>query len=185
MLRGTCHLENLCGDCVMSGKLPVVYWDTDIFLAWLKDETRPAEEKAGIRECVEKHANGEIQLAVSTLVRVEILDSLFTDEQLDNFSAFLSSPQLSLVSPHFRIMELASSLRNFYGKNPLPDTQKTLSTPDAIHLATAISIGAEVFLTFDKRSRKSLGLLRLDGDVAGHTLKIKTPSRAQLFLPDL
>jgi predicted nucleic acid-binding protein len=172
----------------MSGKSPIIYWDTGILLSWLKDEARGGpEEKAGILECVKRHDAKEVQIAVSTLVRVEILDSLFeTEEQRDAFSGFLRSSQLSLVSPHFRIMEEASALRDFYGKNPLPGVKKTLSTPDAIHLATALSVKAEVFYTFDeKNSKKALGLLQLDGDVAGHPLKIKKPSHAQLSLPGM
>jgi hypothetical protein len=34
----------------MAGGDPVYYWDTCLFLAWLKDEERPSGEMDGVRE---------------------------------------------------------------------------------------------------------------------------------------
>ena len=53
---------------------------------------------------------------------------------------------------------------------------KTISVPDAIHLATAILYRASEFQTFDGGGTgKSLGLLRLSEKVAGHRLVICKP----------
>jgi hypothetical protein len=53
---------------------------------------------------------------------------------------------------------------------------KTVSVPDAIHLATALIYRADEFHTFDgKNGRNTLGLLPLSGDVGGHKLTICKP----------
>jgi hypothetical protein len=53
---------------------------------------------------------------------------------------------------------------------------KTLSVPDAIHLATAIQYRVDEFHTFDgEGNSRYLGLLPLSGNVGGHKLTICKP----------
>lgn len=54
---------------------------------------------------------------------------------------------------------------------------KNLATPDAIHLATASIYRAEEFWTMDDggKSKKSIGLLDLNGDPRVDGLAIKKP----------
>lgn len=55
--------------------------------------------------------------------------------------------------------------------------------PDAIHLASAILYDATEFHTFDgaRAGANKAGLLTLDGNVAGHRLKICAPKAEQLI----
>lgn len=53
-------------------------------------------------------------------------------------------PNLSIVGINERIVWLSSDLRATYG----------ITTPDAIHIATAIDAGAEKFITNDKALKK-------------------------------
>jgi hypothetical protein len=67
-------------------------------------------------------------------------------------------------------------LRNYYSSRPDEFDKKTLSTPDAIHLASAILNRATEFHTFDDGGvGKSLGLLSLSGNVGGYGLTICKP----------
>lgn len=38
----------------MPGSEPLYYWDTCLFLAWIKDEVRPSDEMSGVREVIER-----------------------------------------------------------------------------------------------------------------------------------
>jgi hypothetical protein len=71
---------------------------------------------------------------------------------------------------------LAHDIRDYYIIRAQEHGGKTLSTADAIHLATAILYRADEFHTFDERgSAKNLGLIPLSGNVGGHSLKICKP----------
>jgi predicted nucleic acid-binding protein len=54
---------------------------------------------------------------------------------------FLTLPNLTLLDADWAVMEQMSELRAKYG----------ISTPDAIHLGTALAYGAEAFITNDAR----------------------------------
>ena len=59
---------------------------------------------------------------------------------------------------------------------------KSIRVPDAIHLASAILYEATEFHTFDgvRSGVNKGGLLTLDGNVAGHRLRICAPKAEQL-----
>lgn len=50
---------------------PVYYWDTCIFLAWLKNEQRPAGEMDGVSAAIERFNRGRIRLMTSVLTYTE------------------------------------------------------------------------------------------------------------------
>jgi hypothetical protein len=74
-------------------------------------------------------------------------------------------------------MELSQQLPDYYQRQRAIDGLPTLTTPDAIHLATAIYYGASEFHTFDERDepRRRRALLPLSGNVAGYPLVIIKP----------
>ncbi|HEX8165602.1 MAG TPA: PIN domain-containing protein [Beijerinckiaceae bacterium] len=75
-----------------------------------------------------------------------------------------------------KVASLAHDIRDHYMARAAEFGGKTLSTPDAIHLATAILYRADEFHTFDNDgSAKSLGLIPLSGNVGGHRLTICKP----------
>ena len=89
--------------------------------------------------------------------------------------------RVNRVSVDLKVASLAHDIRDHYGKLG----GKNLATPDSIHLASAILYRSDEFHTFDSGgSSKSLGLLPLSGDVAGHKLLICKPEakRPQLDL---
>jgi hypothetical protein len=80
--------------------------------------------------------------------------------------------RIKTVSVDIRVASIAHDLRNHYAQKG----GKTLSTTDAIHLATAVLYRADEFHTFDEGgSNRSLGLIPLCGDVGGHKLRVCKP----------
>lgn len=167
----------------MPGDSPLYYWDTCLFLAWLKDEERPTGEMDGVRELIERSRRREARLMTSTLTSVEVLSSKMPVGFDNLFNSLLK--RISRASVDIKVAAIAHDLRDFYAARQAEVGNKTLSTPDAIHLATAILYRADEFHTFDERgSSRNLGLLPLSGNVAGNRLTICKPvaTRPQLDL---
>lgn len=159
----------------MAGGDPIFYWDTCLFLAWIKDEQRQSGEMDGVREVIDRSKRREVKIITSVLTLVEVLqskipvgmDRLFTDMMR----------RVHKIGMDSKVAALAHDIRDHYTRNVLVNGGKTISTPDAIHLATAILYRATEFHTFDDggSSSKSLGLLQLSGNVGGHQLTICKP----------
>ncbi len=165
----------------MAGTNPHYYWDTCIFVAWLKDEkTRQPGEMDAIRDCIKKFNKRELYLMTSvlTITEISILKIPAGTETL--LEEVMQRPNFSKISIDMRVAKLARDLRNYYLVRNQDFRGKTLTVPDALHLATAILYRADEFHTFDENGDKnSLGLLPLNGNVAGHDLKICRPPISQ------
>jgi predicted nucleic acid-binding protein len=149
----------------MLGNTPIYYWDACLFLAWLKDEERKAGEMDGVREVIERSKRREARIITSVLTSVEVLSAKMPTGMDTLFKGMMK--RVNQISMDIKVANLAHDIRNEYVKSG----GKTVSTPDAIHLSTAILYRATEFHTFDSDgSRGSLGLLQLTGDVAGNKL---------------
>lgn len=158
----------------MAGDRVIYYWDTCLFLAWIKDEERKSGEMDGVREVIDRAKKREVILLTSVLTSTEVLQSKLP-AGLDTFFSGLMR-RVEQKSVDLKIARLAHDIRDNYARRVSEFDGKTLSTPDAIHLATAIIYRATEFHTFDgSNGRSTLGLLPLSGDVAGHTLTICKP----------
>ncbi len=151
-----------------SGK-PVIYWDTCVFIAWLKDETDkwPPAIWQGIQDVADLVNVGQAILVTSTLIRTEVFLGTLTLEQKQKFAGILRRRNVQEVAPHMRIADRASAIRE----------KHKIKTPDAIHLATAILYGVDEMQTMDgwHEDGKCDGLLALSGNVAGYNLWITEP----------
>src|SRR4029450_11622152 len=116
----------------MTGGSPLYYWDTCLFLAWLKDEERPTGEMDGVREIIQRHKSREVRIRTSVLTSVEVLSGKIPVGVQGLFTGLMR--RVSKIGMDTKVAQMAHDLRNHYavlgGKN--------LTTPDAIHLATAI-----------------------------------------------
>jgi predicted nucleic acid-binding protein len=136
---------------------PLFYWDSCLFLAWLKDEERKIGEMDGVRDIIQRMKRRDVRVMTSVLTMVEVLaakipvgvDSLFKD----------LLKRVSRQGMDIRVAALAHDLRNHYAV-----LGKSLKTSDAIHLATAIMYRADEFHTFDDQ------LLSFSGNVGGHKI---------------
>jgi predicted nucleic acid-binding protein len=82
-------------------------------------------------------------LATSRLSRLECRSSLLRagdTATLAQFDVFFSGVEISLIEVTASVVELATEIRAKYN----------LKTPDALHFASALEAGADVFLTGDR-----------------------------------
>ena len=158
----------------------IYYWDSCIFLAWLRDETqRPEAEIAAIKAYVRKIQRRETRILTSAIMYAEVTGHKLPVGIDEQFFELMRRSNVQVVSADIRVAKMARDLRDYYSRKPKEFNNKTLCTPDAIHLATAILYKATEFHTLDASNRKSLGLLGLDGDVGGHSLRVCRPERPQ------
>jgi len=157
----------------MSGNKPLVYWDSCIFIAWLKDEERNAGEMEGVRGIVERIESSDIRLVTSVLTHTEILRSKYPEKHYDILDQFFMKKCVRRAQVDIQIAKLASKIRDYYNANS-DDEAGRIKTPDAIHLATAIHYECAELHTFDDP------ILELNGDIAGFHLQICKPQADQL-----
>lgn len=158
----------------MAGAEPIFYWDTCLFLAWIKDEQRKSGEMDGVREVIERHKRREVKIITSVLTTVEALQSKLPAGLDTLFHGLMK--RVSRVGIEIKVAGLAHDIRDYYMVRKAEFEGKTLSTPDSIHLATAIMHRVAEFHTFDHDGdAKNLGLIPLSGNVAGHRLTICKP----------
>ncbi len=91
--------------------------------------------------------NGQIEAVFSAIGLIELLTGVKRRNRYDlafSYRTLLETfPHLSIKGISEQIVEDASELRAKYG----------MSTPDAIHIATAIDFSADTFITNDKKLR--------------------------------
>jgi predicted nucleic acid-binding protein len=158
----------------MRGTKDSYYWDTCLFVSWLADEQRPSGEMDGVREVISRVKKRDASLVTSALTLAEVLPSKYPTGVYNLFDDLLKRTTIRVVSVDRKIAKMAGDLRAHYEKEG-----KNLTTPDAIHLATAIINGVTEFHTFDNGKKKGLGLLSLNGNVGGHKLVICKPTFKQ------
>jgi len=157
----------------MAGAEPVYYWDTCLFLAWIKDEQRKSGEMDGVRELIARQKRREVKIVTSVLTSVEVLSGKIPAGMDTLFNGLMK--RIHRLGMDTKVAAVAHDLRNYYSTRPNEFDGKTLSTPDAIHLATAVIYRVTEFHTFDSGNSRSLGLLPLSGDVGGNRLTICKP----------
>jgi predicted nucleic acid-binding protein len=148
----------------MAGANPLYYWDTCLFLAWMKDEARKSGEMDGVREIIERSKRRDCRIMTSVISSVEVLQATIPAGVDTLFNGLMK--RISRVGVDTKVAQLAHDIRNHY---QLAGGKK-LKTPDALHLATAILHRADEFHTFDEDD-----LIPLSGNVAGHRLTICMP----------
>jgi predicted nucleic acid-binding protein len=170
----------------MSGKTSAkIYWDSCVFLAWIQEEKPPKRKLAdmeGISRAIQMAARGEAVIFTSVITHTEVLASKMETKAKKRYEDVFERPEVIEIGVDHPIAILASEIRDFYigARDNLPEDQRkkalTVSTPDALHLATAILYGAEEFHTFDGDDpARADGLLRLGDKVATYDLKVKKP----------
>lgn len=158
----------------MAGAEPVYYWDTCLFLAWIKDEERKSGEMDGVREIIERSKRRECKIVTSVLTAVEVLNGKMPVGMDTLFAGLMK--RVHRLGMDTKVASVAHDLRDYYSTRPKEFDNRTLSTPDAIHLATAIIYRVTEFHTFDdKGNSRSLGLIPLSGNVGGNRLTICKP----------
>lgn len=158
----------------MAGTDPIYYWDSCLFLAWIKDEERQSGDMDGVREVIERVKRRDATIVTSVLTLTEVLDSKLPAGMKSLIDGLMK--RVNRVGMEIKIARMAHDLRDHYVQRAGEFGGKTIAVPDAIHLATAIMYRVTEFHTFDGGGfGKSLGLLSLSGNVGGHRLTICKP----------
>jgi hypothetical protein len=162
----------------MKADREIIYWDACIFLAWLKDEPCEAGVMEGIEETVKRVHDNEVVLITSIMTQTEVLESKMPKDAQTKFDNVFKRRNVVWINHDTRVGKLSHDIRDYYAQRAI-----SLSSPDSVHLASAILYQADVFHTLDGSGKKKRGhLLPLDGNVAGHKLKIAKPYKSQLSL---
>lgn len=132
-------------------------WDSCIFYAVLKGEDRRSGELEILQERVNDFNEGNLVIVASTLLLVEVRQSKLDSKKMDIFDRMLDRSNLELADVNPIIAKRAATLRNELHN----DQGKYMSTPDAIHVATAIEFGVEMRTTDSKDTSNSAGILSL------------------------
>lgn len=160
-----------------------IYWDTCVFLAWIKDENQPDDVKKGIEQTIEQAYSGEVVIVTSTITLTEALQTKMTPDQKTRYQQAFRNSRLQLVDVDRRIASRAATLREHYDTRVF-DAKGVLSRGsfmslgDSLHIATALHIDVREMHTLDGSGKRQhrLDLLKLNGDVAGARLRIVKPS---------
>jgi predicted nucleic acid-binding protein len=148
-----------------------------------ENENRPSGEMDGVREIIEQAKRREIGIMTSAPTFAEVTEAKVGAGVMNIFDDLFKRPNMGRISVDIRVSKLARDMRDHYLAREKEFNKKTLSVPDAIHLSTAILYHAKEFHTFDRRNRNgTLGLLPLNGNVAGHDLTVCHPETKQSSL---
>jgi predicted nucleic acid-binding protein len=108
----------------------IIYLDTSIITAWIKNEDRKNNEMEGIEFCFDRIINGNIKAITSALTIPEILEGKFPAGKVEVFERTISKRRnFEIISVDPKIAKLAQKIRNYYALR-----NKKIETPDATHL---------------------------------------------------
>lgn len=160
----------------MKGDREIVYWDACIFLAWLKDEPCDPGVMEGIEDTAKRVNDNEIVLVTSIMTQTEVLESKMPKETQTKFENVFKRRNVIWINHDTRVGKISHDIRDYYAQRGT-----NLSSADCVHLASAVLYEVDVFYTLDGSGKKKRGhLLPLNGNVAGHKLKITKPYKSQL-----
>jgi predicted nucleic acid-binding protein len=142
------------------------YWDSCVFISAL--DKKDADRVKKIVAIERQARSGEVRIFVSALVLAEVVRTKehgkMTESEIRIIQAYFQKKFVSIVPVDRIIAKAAADIVRNNDLKPL----------DAIHLATAIRCGCEVFYTYDGDG-KEFGLLKMDGQIGVPAMPIKRP----------
>lgn len=152
----------------------VIYWDTCVWISLLTNSKCNTFEQAGIDDVIRMVDSNKITLITSVITRIEILKGKVTNDITTEYlDTIKNNPNIEEIEVHRYIAQKAHEVRSFYKKEG-----RNISTPDVIHLATAILENADELHTFDGDGKKK-GLLDYNGEDGVNNLLITKPKAIQ------
>jgi predicted nucleic acid-binding protein len=151
----------------------VIYWDTSVFFAWLKDEPWEAEIVDGIEATVRQVHSNQVILITSVVTDTEVLRSRMLPAALAKWEAVFKRRNVKMIAHDLRVGRKSSQIRDCFFQEGIK-----VATPDSIHLATAILYEADELQTLDGAgpTKKASDMIRLNGHACVDGLKIVTPA---------
>lgn len=131
----------------------VIALDTNIFISAFNEKSSRNKQA---HELLENIRNNSKQVSISVILLQEFFVRIYKlkqEKEINSFLEFISLGGLcTTIDVNSQIALLAAKLRADYS---------SLRAPDAIHLASAIESGADIFITTDRRLPKKIGKLEV------------------------
>lgn len=155
------------------------YFDTNIILDWL-NHNQARKEPTAVAGLMQMVLSNQVNLITSQITRLEVLESKTDDTMYCTWLRLQSRKNVAVQAATVKVMDLTLEIRDYYqNQRELGLVEKrTISVPDAIHVATAIYHRADELFTFDagKTDKKTLSPSDLESPIAGkYNLKISAP----------
>jgi len=140
-----------------------IYWDSDCFLGHFKAEDGKAEQCDGVLQRAER---GEVLIVTSALTLAEVLWMRGAPR--------LPKEKAELVQKFFRrsYIRVYNVTRKISEAAQVHVWDNDIKPKDAIHVATAVHLGADALETFDKQ------LIKKSGTAGKSLLLIREPQAA-------
>ena len=148
-------------------KQQIFCWDSSVLIEWLQGEQGGNVNQKKFREVeqvVSALEGKKVQLIMSAIVYPECFGPDLSTREPDRLDVFFQNTEIEIAPVNIIIAKKAQKIRARYSSGG-----KSLKTPDAIHLATAISYNVQAFHTYDGK------LLKLDGEDEIDGLKVSKP----------
>jgi predicted nucleic acid-binding protein len=157
----------------------IIYWDACVYLAWLMEEKSHGKvHMDAIAQIANENFQRKNVIITSTITFIEVMASKIRAEKEALFrKSFRTGDHIAYdVDPPIALR--ARELRENLAKH---ESGKNLSTPDAIHIATALIYKADCLFSFDdgQKEKRHLGLLELNKDARVDGLEICKPNVPQ------
>jgi len=81
----------------VASRTPAVYWDTCVFLAWIKDESRTHGEMADLHAVAQEVFQKKLIVISSVIVQTEIEQATLTAGQLERFNKIFDLSNVKLI----------------------------------------------------------------------------------------
>lgn len=135
-------------------KRKVVYcWDSTVLIAWMdEDKTAPLDDMDLVVSAIDRK---EANLLLPVTAYSEVLQAKHTQEQMDRFKKFAARSNVETANTTVQIALLVEEIRSS-GLRARP--LRSIKTPDATFMATAILYKADVFHTLEPKLQNLSGL---------------------------
>lgn len=171
----------------MADALRLLYWDACIFYEHLNDEQQAALKKQAIEDILSENKDKRNRICTSAITHLEVIPKKLDADRERRYWQQFQSAYFFDIELDRNVITLGREIKDYYFKAPdAAGKYEMMSSPDALHLATAIIHSADEFHTRDKNTRhgnvKLLGLAESspNGKLCGvYSLRVISPEAAQ------
>ena len=117
-----------------------IYWDTMLFIYWLEGSSPQSKRVGSVHRSMQERGD---ELCTSVFTLGEVLTKPYQRQA----GAAVKQIKADLAPPLVRLIPLSAEVADRYAQ---VRARHRVSPADAIHLASAASIGANLFLTNDR-----------------------------------
>lgn len=157
-----------------------VYLDSNVIIDWVS-RREEASLKVGVGGLISAICSNKLEAVVSDITRLEILECKSEPTMWRAWTSFRARRNVQVAGCIRSVMDRAVEIRNHYQsiKDQNPSVKRAPSTPDCIHVATALIFECPTMYSFDAgRKANDMSPLDMDPIVMGkYPLRIIRPEQ--------